>query len=66
MSLVELGCLRRLTRRYVLAPRLVRLGGAAAQGIGAQAVPILRHLVETARRGANLAVLSGDQANYIA
>lgn len=66
-TLVELGCLRRLpTRRYVLAPRLVRLGAAAAQGIGARAVPLLRRLVGALGESANLAVLSGDQAEYVA
>lgn len=66
-SLVELGCLRRLpSRRYVLASRLVRLGGAAARGIGSQAAPILRRLVDALGESANLAVLSGDQAEYVA
>ena len=66
-TLVELGCLRRLpSRRYALAPRLVRLGAAAARGMGSEAMPVLRRLVEALGESANLAVLSGSQAEYVA
>ncbi len=66
-SLVELGCLRRLPdRRYALASRLVRLGAAATKGIGHQAEPTLRALVDALGESANLATLAGDKAEYIA
>jgi len=66
-TLVELGCLRRLpSRRYALAPRLVRLGAAAARGMGSEAMPVLRRLVDALGESANLAVLSGSQAEYVA
>ncbi|OJX67084.1 MAG: hypothetical protein BGO95_10160 [Micrococcales bacterium 73-13] len=66
-TLVSLGALRRLPdRRYALASRLIWLGAAAASASIDRAVPVLTRLVETLGESANLAVLSGDRAEYVA
>jgi len=66
-TLVDLGALRRLPdRRYGLAARLVRLGAAAASVVAGEAGPILARLVAALGESANLATLSGDQAEYVA
>ncbi len=66
-TLVGLGCVRRLPdRRYALAARLIHLGSAAAAALGTQSRPILERIVDELGESANLAVLSGDQAEYIA
>lgn len=66
-TLVDLGVLRREAgRRYGLSARLVRLGAAATPGLGAAARPVLADLVDALGESANLAMLVGDQAEYIA
>lgn len=66
-TLVGLGALRRLPdRRYALAARLVRLGADAASVVAAEAAPVLARLVAALGETANLATLSGDQAEYVA
>jgi IclR family acetate operon transcriptional repressor len=66
-TLVDLGSLRRLPdRRYALAARLVRLGAAAASVVAGEAGPVLTRLVAALGESANLATLSGDQAEYVA
>lgn len=62
-----LGYLRRLpSRRYTLGPSLVRLGDSAARLLGRWAAPVLAELVDATGETANLAVLDGDQAAYVA
>jgi len=66
-TLVDLGSLRRLPdRRYALAARLVRLGAAASSVVAGEAGPVLARLVAALGESANLATLSGDQAEYVA
>lgn len=66
-TLVERGYMRQLpNRRYALGFRLVPLGATANSMIGLQAEPILRELVRELGETANLAVLSGDYAEYVA
>lgn len=66
-TLLDRGYLRQLpSRRYTLGPRLVRLGDTAAQLLGRWAAPVLAELVEAAGESANLAVLDGDSAVYVA
>lgn len=66
-TLVNRGYVRQLpTRRYALGPRLVRLGESATQLIGASARPHLAHLVEQIGETANMAVLDGNMAAYVA
>lgn len=66
-ALVERGYLRQLSdRSYALGIRLVALGNAANELIGAGAVSTLARLVEQLGETANLAVLTGQQAEYVA
>ncbi|MCW0211838.1 MAG: IclR family transcriptional regulator [Pseudonocardia sp.] len=66
-TLVGLGYLRQLpSRRYTLGPRLVGLGETAARQFGRWATPVLDELVAAAGETANLAVLDGDRAVYVA
>jgi IclR family transcriptional regulator, acetate operon repressor len=66
-TLVDLGYLRQLpSRRYTLGPRLVRLGDTASRLLGRWATPVLADLVDAAGETANLAVLDGDLAVYVA
>ena len=66
-TLVDLGALRRLPdRRYALAARLVRLGASAASVVAGDAGPVLARLVAELGESANLATLSGEQAEYVA
>lgn len=66
-TLVDLGYLRQLpSRRYTLGPRLVRLGDTAAGLLGRWATPVLTDLVAAVGETANLAVLDGDRAVYVA
>lgn len=66
-TLLGLGYLRQLpNRRYTLGPRLVRLGDTAARLLGRWAHPVLTGLVATVGETANLAVLDGDLATYVA
>jgi IclR family acetate operon transcriptional repressor len=66
-TLLERGYLRQLPdRTYALGLRLVPLGVAAQRMVGASAEDILRELVEELGETANLAILAGHQAEYIA
>jgi IclR family acetate operon transcriptional repressor len=66
-TLVDLGYLRQLpSRRYTLGPKLVGLGETAARQFGRWAQPVLAELVAQIGETANLAVLDGDQAVYVA
>lgn len=66
-TLVELGYLRQdESRRYVLAPKLIRLGETSASMLGTWARPHLEGLVEELGESVNLAMLDGDQVVYVA
>jgi IclR family acetate operon transcriptional repressor len=66
-TLVGLGYLRQLpSRRYTLGPRLVRIGETASRLLGRWAAPVLTDLVDSVGETANLAVLDGDLAVYVA
>jgi IclR family transcriptional regulator, acetate operon repressor len=66
-TLVALGYLRQETsRRYALAPRLIRLGDAAARQFGAWGYPVLTGLMEAIGESANMAILDGANAIYVA
>jgi IclR family acetate operon transcriptional repressor len=66
-TLVSLGYLRQETsRRYALAPRLIRLGESAAKQFGAWGYPVLTGLMETIGESANMAILDGSNAIYVA
>lgn len=66
-TLVDLGYLRQLpSRRYTLGARLLRLGDTASALLGRWATPVLAELVEQIGETANLAVLDGDRAVYVA
>ena len=66
-TLLERGYLRQLPdRRYALGFRLVPLGATAQLQVGADADEVLADLVAELGESANLAVLSGHQAEYVA
>lgn len=66
-TLVNRGYVRQLpTRRYALGPKLIRLGESATQLIGAWARPHLAELVKATGETANMAVLDGTMAVYVA
>lgn len=66
-TLVDVGYLRQdESRRYVLAPKLMRLGERAASMLGIWARPYLSRLVDELGESANLAMLDGDQVVYVA
>ncbi|MDP9116557.1 MAG: IclR family transcriptional regulator [Actinomycetota bacterium] len=66
-TLVERGWMRQLpNRRYALGFRLAPLGATAARLAAAGATPILADLVAATGESANVAVLSGDHAEYVA
>ncbi|HEY7222527.1 MAG TPA: IclR family transcriptional regulator [Micromonosporaceae bacterium] len=66
-TLASLGYLRRgASRRYVLGPRLIRLGQAASQLLGQWTQPVLAELVELTGETANMAILDGDGIVYVA
>ncbi|WP_432994342.1 IclR family transcriptional regulator [Dactylosporangium sp. CA-233914] len=66
-TLVERGYMRQLpNRRYALGFRLVPLGDAANALVGVNARAVLSDLVAELGETANLAVLSGDHAEYVA
>ena len=66
-TLVERGYLRQLAdRTYALGFRLVPLGAAASLLMGSDVDAVLRELVDELGETANVAVLSGDQAEYVA
>ncbi|HZD66075.1 MAG TPA: IclR family transcriptional regulator [Acidimicrobiales bacterium] len=54
------------SRRYGLGPRLIRLGEGAGMALGAHAKPQLVALAAATGETANLAVLDGDEAVYVA
>ncbi len=66
-TLVELGYVRQdSSRRYALAPGLIRLGDGAARQFGTWADPVLSELVQTIGETANMAIIEGTQALYVA
>jgi IclR family transcriptional regulator, acetate operon repressor len=66
-TLVELGYLRQdLTRQYVLAPKLIRLGDTSSRMLATWARPHLERIVNELGESANLAMLDGDQVVYVA
>jgi IclR family acetate operon transcriptional repressor len=66
-TLVDRGYLRQLPdRSYALGYRLVPLGTAANVLVGSNADVVLRELVTETGETANLAILSGYQAEYVA
>ncbi|MFV9452745.1 IclR family transcriptional regulator [Rhodococcus sp. NM-2] len=66
-TLVDRGYVRQLpTRRYALGPKLIRLGDSATQLIGSWSRPHLSDLVERTGETANMAVLDGNMAVYVA
>jgi IclR family acetate operon transcriptional repressor len=65
-TLVDRGYLRQLDdRRYCLGSRLVPLGAAAASRLGATAGRALQVVAARTGESANLAILSGRQAEYV-
>ena len=66
-TLVDLGYIRQeSSRRYVLGPRLIRLGDASSRMLSVWARPHLARLVDELAESANLAMLDGDEIVYIA
>ena len=66
-TLVSLGYVRQLpNRRYGLGPRLIRMGEVASRQLGAWARPHLAGVVEQLGETANMAILDGDMATYVA
>ncbi|TSE01412.1 IclR family transcriptional regulator [Skermania sp. ID1734] len=66
-ALVARGYVRQLpSRKYVLGPKLVRLGESASQSIGAWSRPHLAELVRVTGETANMAVLDDAMAVYVA
>src|SRR5580765_6406060 len=66
-TLVRLGYVRQeSSRRYVLAPSLIRLGDGAAKQFGTWANPVLADLVDQIGESANMATLEGTHAVYVA
>ncbi|WP_433622221.1 IclR family transcriptional regulator [Nocardia sp. CA-120079] len=66
-TLVNRGYVRQLpNRRYTLGPRLIRLGDSATQLIGTWSQQHLSRLVERTGETANMAVLDGNMAVYVA
>ncbi|MFD0683595.1 IclR family transcriptional regulator [Actinomadura fibrosa] len=54
------------SKRYALGPRLIRLGEGASRLLGSWARPVLTRLVHEVGETANMAVLEGDEAVYVA
>ncbi len=66
-TLVDRGYMRRMVnRRYALGFRLVPLGARASSMVGAGTEGVLAGLVDELGESANLAVLSGSHAEYVA
>lgn len=66
-TLLRMGYVRRGgSRRYMLGPKLIRLGEMASQMLGSWAKPHLAGLVNLTGETANLAVLEGDNVVYLA
>ena len=66
-TLVDRGYMRQMpNRRYALGFRLVPLGATASSMVGADTEVVLGRLVDALGETANLAVLSGSHAEYVA
>jgi IclR family transcriptional regulator, acetate operon repressor len=66
-TIAQSGYVRReANRRYLLGPRLIRLGEVAQQPISRWARPYLAGLVAATGETANLAMLDGDMIMYVA
>jgi IclR family acetate operon transcriptional repressor len=66
-TLVDRGYMRQLpNRRYALGFRLVPLGATASTLVGADTAAVLASLVDELGETANLAILSGAHAEYVA
>lgn len=66
-TMVRMGYVRRGgSRRYVLGPRLIRLGEMAGQMVGSWVEPHLAELVDLTGETANLAMLDGEAVVYLA
>ncbi|MFC5749215.1 IclR family transcriptional regulator [Actinomadura rugatobispora] len=66
-TLVNRGYVRQEpSKRYALGPRLIRLGESAGRLLGSWARPALTRLVDEVGETANMAVLEGDEAVYVA
>src|SRR5574340_1135244 len=66
-TLVARGSVRQLpSRRYALGQKMIRLGESATQLIGAWSRPHLAELVKATGETANMAVLDGTAAVYVA
>jgi IclR family transcriptional regulator, acetate operon repressor len=66
-TLVDRGYVRQEpSRRYALAPRLIRLGESASRLLNVWVRPHLASLVDALGETANMALLDGDQAVYVA
>ena len=66
-TLVSLGYVRQLpNRRYALGPKLIHVGEVASLQMGAWARPHLAAVVEQLGETANMAILDGDRATYVA
>lgn len=66
-TLLNHGYVRQLpSRRYALGPRLITLGVSAGTMLGEWARPWLSGLVENLGETANLCMLDGDRATYVA
>lgn len=66
-TLLTHGYVRQLpSRHYALGPRLINLGTSAGNMLGAWARPWLGGLVDALGETANLCMLDGDRATYVA
>lgn len=66
-TLVNRGYVRQdASRRYALGPRLIRIGETAERLLGSWARPALAQLVDEVGETANMALLEGDEAVYVA
>ena len=66
-TLVHRGYMRQMpNRRYALGFRLVPLGATASSMVGADTEVVLGRLVDALGETANLAILSGSHAEYVA
>ncbi|MGW5225188.1 IclR family transcriptional regulator [Nocardia niigatensis] len=66
-TLVDLGYLHQEpSRKYVLGPKLIKLGESSSQMLAVLARPHLARLVDELGESANMAMLDGDQIVYVA
>ncbi|MCO5994879.1 IclR family transcriptional regulator [Actinoallomurus rhizosphaericola] len=66
-TLVNRGYVRQgPSKRYALGPRLIRLGETSERLLGSWARPALAQLVDEVGETANMALLEGDEAVYVA